>query len=325
MKHANDASMAEFLQEKGEFFGRSLSADWLAPESVKLSYGILRIRSIRQYWSDNKTRRSTRPPHGLLDSFIALADDSSEKLTLSSLLRPRVNRSDERISRFAARYGGLQIFFKLTGGAGLLQTEHIEYCAVWRYFARVMRAMLRIAADLHQGRSGPKEEWYVITQVPQVMRQTAHKSLPSLLHPFPVGDEQNWLALTHFVAKDSQQNRAMFGHLVNTLLGLGCVRPWMTWRAEGRPKITYSSRSLLSQLALQLCLRLAKIDAFLVCIHCQKPYSPVVRAPKAGQRNFCPDCRRDGVPRTYALKDFRLRQRQSQLGKEKKNCSLKTS
>jgi hypothetical protein len=294
MKRADDATLAEFLQEKGEFFGRTLSADWLAPESVELSHGILRIRGIRQYWGDNKPRRSIRPPPGLLDSFIALADDSSEKLTLRSLLRPRINRSDDRICRFATRYGGLQIFFKLTGDVELLRTEHIEYCAVWRYFPRVMRAMLRIAAGLHQGTSGPKEEWSVISQFPQVMRQVAHRSTPGLLHPFPVGDEQNWLALAHFAAKNSQQNRTMFGHLVNTLLGLGCVRPWMTWRAEGRPKITYSSRSLLSQLALQLCLRLAKIDAFLVCIDCQKPYSPVVRAPKAGQRNFCPDCRRDG-------------------------------
>src|SRR5947208_82303 len=62
MKHkrTNEAPMVEFLQEKGEFFGRTLSADWLAPESVKLSYGILRIRSTRQYWSDSKPRRSTR-------------------------------------------------------------------------------------------------------------------------------------------------------------------------------------------------------------------------------------------------------------------------
>lgn len=179
-----------------------------------------------------------------------------------------------------------------------------------------MRAMLRIAAGLHQGTSGPKEEWYVISQFPQVMRQVAHRSTPGLLHPFPEGDEQNWLALAYFVAKDSHQNKATFGHLVNTMLGLGCVRPWLTWPADGRPQITYSSRSLLSQLAFQISLRLAKVDAFLVCIHCQKPYSPVVRAPKAGQRNFCPDCRREGVPKAYALKDFRQRQRQSRLGKK---------
>ncbi len=311
MKYTDEAAMSEFLQENGEFFGRTLSADWLAPESVELSHGILKIRGIRQYWSRGRSRRSIRPPLGLLDSFMALADDSSKTLTLRSLLRPRINRSDERICQFATRYGGLQIFIKPTGHAKWPHAEHIEYCDVWRYVARVMRAMLRIAAGLHQGRSGPKEEWYVISQFPQVMRQTAQQSTPGLLHPFPEGDEQNWLALAHFVAKDSQQNKAMFGHLVNTLLGLGCVRPWMTWPAEGRPEITYSSRSLLSQLALQLCLRLAKIDAFLVCTHCQKPYSRVVRAPKAGQRNFCPDCRKLRVPKAYALKDFQQRQRQA--------------
>jgi hypothetical protein len=81
----------------------------------------------------------------------------------------------------------------------------------------------------------------------------------------------------------------MFGHPVNTLLGLGCVRPWMTWRAEGHPKNhLFEPVAPVSTSQSSFALRLAKIDAFLVYIHCQKPYSPVVRAPKAGQRNFCP-------------------------------------
>ena len=154
----------------------------------------------------------------------------------------------------------------------------------------------------------------MIHRVPSVMRETAHDSSPGLLQPFAMGDEENWLVLAHFVAKDAQQNRVMFGHLINTFLGLGRVRPWLTWpdasRGVVRPQITYSSRSLLSQLALQLCHRLAKVDAFLVCIHCQTPYSPVERAPKSGLRNFCPECREAGVPKRYALKDFRRRQRQ---------------
>jgi len=98
-------------------------------------------------------------------------------------------------------------------------------------------------------------------------------------------------------------------------------------RTPGRPPTqgkTEAAASPLSAAATFVSTRTpalpsaAKIDAFLVCTHCQKPYSPVVRAPKAGQRNFCPDCRREGVPSTYALKDFRLRQRQSQLGQEGK-------
>jgi len=111
----------------------------------------------------------------------------------------------------------------------------LEYCDVWRYFARVVRALLRIAAGLHQGRSGPKKEWYIINQVPRIMRQTAHKSNPVFLHPFPQGDQENWLALAHFVAKDSQQNKAMCGHLVSPTAPHPRIRslvPAMGWRCR---------------------------------------------------------------------------------------------
>jgi hypothetical protein len=102
---------------------------------------------------------------------------------------------------------------------------------------------------------------------------------------------------------------------VNTLLGLGGVRPWFRWsdssRSVSRPEIRYSSQSLLSQLVLRLCLRLAKLDSFLVCVHCQTHYSKGQRAPKTGQRRFCPACREQGIPKAYAVKDFRQRQRQA--------------
>jgi hypothetical protein len=299
MRPADEAAMAEFYNDKGELFGRTLASEWLAPISVQFGNGSLRILSNRQYWSGNSSGRWIRPPQGLLDSFIALADAPS----------------DEKIGSFATQYGGLQIFYNVGGKPTWPLAEHIEYCEVWRYFARVTRALLRIASNLYRGGAGSKEDWDAISKVPSVMRETAQKAMPGILYPFPLSDEANWLALAHFVAKGSQQTRVMFAHLVNTLLGLGCVRPWFTWsdgaRKVIRPQIAHSGRSLLSQLALQLCLRLAKVDALLVCVHCQQPYSPVVRAPKAGQRNFCPECRTKGVPQNYALKDFRKRRRQS--------------
>jgi hypothetical protein len=111
----------------------------------------------------------------------------------------------------------------------------------------------------------------------------------------------------------SNDHRTTLAWLLNTLLGLGQVRPWVTWSdsARGRKhlQIKYSSRSLLSNLALQLCLRVSKMEAFLVCVHCQTVYAPLVRAPKTGQRNFCPKCRRNGIPNKYALKDFRRKRR----------------
>src|ERR1017187_6089064 len=104
----------------------------------------------------------------------------------------------------------------------------------------------------------------------------------------PLGDEENWLALAYFAAKKNEQNQVMTARLLNTLLGLGRVRPWITWsgaQPEGpRPRFTYTSRSLLSHLALQLCLRISTVEAFVVCFHCGSTYLPPVRAPKAGKR-----------------------------------------
>jgi hypothetical protein len=325
MKRAHEVALADFHNATGELFGRTLAVDWVAPDSVELRNGRLTIRGTPHYLRASTRGCSIRAPHGLLDSFTSLADTSETIVpsaygatgaavrSLRDVGKLAAPSDDDRIYSFANRYGGLQIFYELGDNVDGPDTEHIEYCDVWRYFAGVMRSLQRIAADLYRGGSGLSADWHLINTVPPVMRKTARKSRPGRLNAFPQGDEQNWIALAHFVGKVSQQNRVMFGHLVNTLLGLGYVRPWLTWSDASRgvvhPKIAYSSRSLLSQLALQLCVRLAKVDDFLVCIHCQKSYSRVVRAPKVGQRNFCPQCRGKGVPQAYALRDFRQRQR----------------
>jgi hypothetical protein len=320
MKRADLAALVEFYDEEGRLFGRTLAAEWIPPDSVELAGGELMIRSRRHDSTQKNPRQPIRaPPQELLDRFIALGDASDERNTLRFAVKS-TTPSDEKICSFAARYGGLQIFYTLGGDTHWPLIEHFEHCDVWRYFARVMRSLQRIASDQYQGGCGSKEDWLLIHRVPSVMRTTARASSPGLLHSSPFGDEEHWLALAHFIAKPSQQNRRMFGHLINTLLGLGCIRPWLTWpdaaRKVVRPQITYSSRRLLSQLALQLCLRLAKIDAMLVCTACQHPYSPLVRAPKAGLRHFCPECRAKGIPERYALRDFRKRQRQSRKESE---------
>jgi len=175
---------------------------------------------------------------------------------------------------------------------------------------------LRIAVRMDKHKSGLKEDWSVLAKPPHVMRQTARKSRGELLKQTVVSNEENWLALAHFASKEHQQNQRMLMHFFNTLLGLGYVRPWIVWsgaESQSRPRLVYSSGSLLSYLALQICLRAARVDAFVVCVHCQKEYLPVERAPKFGQRNFCPECRNLGISKKYALQDFRKRRRNSSI------------
>jgi len=178
----------------------------------------------------------------------------------------------------------------------------------------VIRSILRIAAEQYRGRGGNDLDWRTISNPPKILRKLVDKTDRRLLDPFPLSDEEYWLALAHFASKKHEQTRVMVARLMNTLLGLGQVRPWVTWHkatrsSDRRPEIAYCGRSLLSNLALQLCLRVARVDAFVICTHCQKQYLPAQRAPKAGQRNFCPGCRKRGISNKYALQDFRERRR----------------
>lgn len=318
VKRNYEAALAELVNEEGEFYGRTLGAEWTRPSSVELRAGVLCIQSTRRDGSRSHSERLIKAPHGLLDRFVSLGETSVQANTLAPV-RQSFTRSDEKIRDFAARYGGLQVFYRAGGKVQWPLMEHLEYCDVWRYFAGAVGALQRIAAAVYREGSGAKEDWKMIHQVPTAMKDTAHDSSPGFLSPYVLSDERNWLALAHFAGRDSQEKRSLLGHFVNTLLGLGDVRPWLTWpdttRRAVRPQITYSSRSLLSQLALQLCLRLTKVDAFLVCIHCHKTYSPVVRAPRTGFRNFCPDCRAAGEPQRYAMQDFRKRRREESSSK----------
>ena len=98
--------------------------------------------------------------------------------------------SDERISRFAARYGGLLIFYRVAAGSHGNNTVHTEHCAIWRYFAGVMRSLLRIGAEQYQGRAGLTEDWELISKPPGRMGEAVVYAETRLLDPGPLGDEE---------------------------------------------------------------------------------------------------------------------------------------
>ena len=53
----------------------------------------------------------------------------------------------------------------------------------------------------------------------------------------------------------------------------------------------------------------AGVEGWAICEACHKQYTPTQRRPKTGQRNFCGECRKKGVPQEYALRDYRERKR----------------
>ena len=87
--------------------------------------------------------------------------------------------------------------------------------------------------------------------------------------------------------------------------------------AKDQPQSVYACIITLHHIALRLedevldlKLKGVKRGASFVCSYCKQSYLPL-RAPKAGQRNFCPECREQGIPGWLATRDRRARQRAS--------------
>ena len=196
----------------------------------------------------------------------------------------------------------------------------VESCQVWRYFASCMRSLLRIAASFHGGRKPDPADWGAIGNYPLLIDRAkedqANKEPVDWLNPSPSTGEEAWKFMTYFIGKGSNRDRRMWTRLLNVLLGLGRVRPWVQWErpeSDARPKVVFSGPNLLSHLAIQLCLVASKQDAFAICSYCNNHYNPQKRAPKTGQRNFCPECRESGVPVRIAQRTRRAELRQRRL------------
>jgi hypothetical protein len=237
--------------------------------------------------------RRVRPSGPILDEFIGLE-----------------SASDEQICSFGKRYGPLLAYYESVSwdGDNLVITE---LCDVWRYFANSLKALLDIAAGLRfpERILRLSTSWDVLGQVPAIFEDVAKRREDAIedrsgitgaigligLHP-----ELEWYARALFLRSHPGQDRgrAMWVGLVNCLLALGRTRSRLIWEGlatASQPQVVFSEPSLLSYLALKVCLIAASQDGFAVCSYCQRQYMPN-RAPKTGQRNYCPSCRNDGVP-----------------------------
>jgi hypothetical protein len=244
-----------------------------------------------------------KPPGDLLEGFLNLA-----------------HATDAQIRSFAARWGTLEIFgSRVQSDEG--QEFGIEYCDVWRYMAGVMSSVFAVAASAAPGR--PEARWNQIGAAPTVIRDwhemwgrkiAVTPSLAFLSVEEWMQPEAYWSVLVHFIGKGNR-DRSMLVSILNTLLGLGRVRPWLRWPDDvERPNIVFSSARLMSYLSLQLCQNIGKLPPFAICDHCKRQYTPLKRAARATQRNFCPECREKGIPVVYANRAYRQRKRSKANG-----------
>jgi hypothetical protein len=244
-------------------------------------------------WLPPSVARAVKPKLTTFEDFLRLAD-----------------ASDEEIRQFASKYGPLFIFgskpkfeeiYRASRSSVAPKIEEsltrndnlviIEQCDVWRYFAGCMQALLFIMHAYREDRKPQASDWEVIGNAPEVVTSTRHEAT-DLLHPHSYGGEALWATVVHFVRQGSDRDRKMCRELMNSLLELGRVRPWVTWNDQ--PQLLFSGPSLLSYLALQLCLLALKHDSTAICSYCFERYI-VQRAIKAGQQNYCQACRKARV------------------------------
>jgi hypothetical protein len=315
-KPKNRSRLDDILRDEAkDMLGRTPAQGWPKPERVELSAA---RRTSARDWRNPYSAELTdlefvlqpprarfppqahrvRPSPDILERFLRLADAPVQQ-----------------IHKFATRFGALLIFCRIEERKIPGKLFIVESCETWRYFARSMRSLLRIASCFHTDRKPDPADWDQVGVHPESW-VPARSKLRDPLSPTSSGGEEAWIAMTHFVRKGADRDRQMWALLLNVLLELGRVRPWLVWDGVGsarRPKLLFSGPNLLSYLALALCLRASKHDAFAVCSYCNQQYAPLGRAPKAGQRNFCPDCRTSGVPVRVAQRSRRERLREENL------------
>ena len=162
----------------GDLFSPIQMTGWYRPSHVRLiksqgeeNGGLIEIFDFIEGTGEDPTW--VDPKHDLLERFLDLPD-----------------ASDEEISQFAARYGGLRIFCKNPDVDPPF--SWVENCCVWRYFAAAMQAILKIAYRYSEGQPIKASEMIEIASFPKCL-ETRNSDVSDRLKQFS-GDEVRWLA-----------------------------------------------------------------------------------------------------------------------------------
>ena len=295
-----DLKLDEFRDNDGNLFGLTPTQGWLRPRSV-----VLHQKSFRNVLEDSlpdgselefavpwsaPTSQAIKPGRHILEDFLQLA-----------------TKSEVEIHRFAAKFGPLLIYSRIQERED--DALIFERSDVWRYFAGCMTALLRIAGDICLGRRSSSPTWEPIGYGPPLIFNQKATEI-DWINPSAADGEKQWKILARASRLKQNQHPTLWAAFLNALLLLGRVRPWVNLdgpRGAQRPRLVFTGSNLLSFLALQVCLLASKHDAFALCSYCNGTFTPGKRAPKSGQRSFCPACRADGAPVRVAQRDRRAR------------------
>lgn len=230
------------------------------------------------HWEDKVTSNPLRPEaHGLdlLIEFMNLADAPVE--TVLAFARKwgvleicRHGLPCTHNLRYADTFSG-RWCFPLAYTDAKFFSEPILY---WHFYAKQMRALLNIAVRLKQGVPGLVEDWKVV-QASGLMRKPEVEVLGGELFAAIYG-------------RTVEDDRLFVLKLLDRWLSIGDVRPNLVWDDE-HCSVSFDN-TLFGMLAMQLMLEISSSGGIAFCSGCGKSYTPKLRRPKVGQRNYCRDC-----------------------------------
>ncbi len=262
-------------------------APWVLPERVAIEGDWL------VYWPGE--RRTTGPGGGMLREFVDLAGAQLAAVEryayrwgpLGLCKEHRLPHTHTAPSRFVAQqFGGLAAHrepcapsVRLHGGGW----QFSEPLSAWQSYARQARALLNIAARLHDGNPGERKDWKVLYEGFGVVPSARPRGIALVL----------W-------------ERARLALFVSIWLELGNVRPVLTWWDEAAWVLAgpgLPGFGLFPALAVQLSLAVSATRGFATCSACGVWY-PTGRQPAAGRRRYCDKCRADKVPMREARRAY---------------------
>jgi hypothetical protein len=168
-----------------------------------------------------------------------------------------------------------------------------EDVEAWRQYARRARAVLAIAAALHQGKCGQDEDWQMAVT--------------------PM-----WKA-TQKGARNLFSERLVLSTIVNMWVQYGDVTFKIDWWRQFQPNVLigghHRALTLFGALASQLLFAVCRSEGLTLCSNCGAPYT-ASRRPRTG-RHYCDECRETGAPVRDATAAWRERKR------EKKRLALR--
>ena len=266
---------------------------WWRPGRVDLSDGELVFRWLPS--SETAGFAATSKTPQMLRRFLSLA-----------------SAPDARVKAFAEDFGPLWLcehglpnahaargFVPATPAAPVCEVQRrdgafVERIDHWRTLARQANALLTLASDVHQGEVGSEDLWGILSAHPE------HSGYEHVAHAMPtdLGFARETLTLRF-----------------NTWLQWADVRSALRWESAEEPVVLNSPIGVFGALALQLVTRVGRLPPTAVCSGCGLRYERTGRAPKTGQRNFCPDCR-STAPSRLAKRDQRQREKDRQTREE---------